>query len=318
MKILITGGAGFIGSHLAERLVSQGHGVWILDNFDPYYDPELKRRNLAGLSQSPRYRLVEGDIRDRELVRGLFHGERFDLVYHMAARTGVRPSLVEPGLYFEVNVTGTVNLLEACRASGVKSFIFISSSSVYGNNTKIPFSESDRVDSPVSPYAGSKLAAETVCRCYHQSYGISVFAFRLFTVYGPRQRPDMAIHRFTERALAGKPLEIYGDGSMSRDFTYVDDIVDGLVAAIDKVSGFEVINLGDSQPVTVSRLVSLLEAVIGRKVAKVYKPASAADVRTTYADIRKAGELLGYRPEVPLEEGLRRFVSWFRENLLDR
>ena len=312
MKTLVTGGAGFIGSHLVERLLSLGDSVDVMDDFNDFYDPCLKRRNIERCRARGRMTLHEGDIRDGALVDRLMGGGGYDAVVHLAARAGVRPSISEPLLYEEVNVRGTANLLEACRRHGVGRFVFGSSSSVYGVNSKVPFSEGDPILNPISPYAATKIAGEMLCHVYSHLYGIRMTAVRFFTVYGPRQRPDLAIHKFARLMAAGRPIPVYGDGSAARDYTYVDDIVDGLLAARDGDWAWEIVNLGDSNPVRLSRLIELIEESLGIEARRDVQPPQPGDVPMTYADIGKAGRLLGYCPKVPIEEGIRRFAGWFR------
>lgn len=313
--ILVTGGAGFIGSHLVTRLLERGDSVVVLDNFDSYYEPAVKRRNLAPAltgNHATRCSLVEADIRDRSALESLFESTRLDAVVHLAARAGVRPSIEDPLLYEDVNVKGTGNLLEACRKHAVKRFVFGSSSSVYGDSTEVPFSETAKVDRPVSPYAATKVAGELLGHTYHHLFGLNVFCMRFFTVYGPRQRPEMAIHKFTRLILEGKMLPRFGDGRTERDYTYIDDILDGLVKALDKVDGYEIFNLGESRRVSLSRLIEIIEQETGVKARIEPLPDQPGDVRMTCADIGKARRLLGYDPRVPIEEGVRRFVSWLR------
>jgi len=317
-RILVTGAAGFIGSWLTERLLDRGDAVVGLDNFDPFYDRAIKERNLTAARAHSRFELVEGDLRDRDAVHDLFAGDGFDAAVHLAARAGVRPSLADPAGYCETNLTGTAHLLEAMREAGCRSLVFASSSSVYGNNRKVPFHEDDRVDFPISPYAATKKAGEELCHVYHAVHGFSVLALRFFTAYGPRQRPEMAIHAFTRRLFAGEPIHVFGDGSMERDFTYVDDVVDGVEAAVDHVIGGEgirILNLGESEPIRLADLVGALERATGREATIDRRPVPPGDVDRTFADITRARELLGYRPGVDLEEGLRRFVAWFRETM---
>ena len=324
--ILITGVAGFIGSHLAERLLSDGHRVVGVDNFDPYYDPARKRANLAVAMERSIFELREGDIREREFLREVFADRPFDAVVHLAARVGVRASVEEPVLCAEVNITGTLNILDACVKAGVRKIIFGSSSSVYGNADKVPFAENARVDRPVSPYAATKRAGELLCHTYAHLYGLRATCLRFFTVYGPRQRPEMAIHKFTRLLLDNRPIPIYGDGSASRDFTYIDDIIDGVKAALDRelssdskdgvAAAAEVINLGSSAPIALSELVEMLEEITGRKAKTEYHAALKEDVTRTYADIDRARDMLGYSPRVSLSDGLRRFVKWYRSTSL--
>ncbi|MEM1202423.1 MAG: NAD-dependent epimerase/dehydratase family protein [Acidobacteriota bacterium] len=316
--ILITGGAGFIGTHLTRRLLDRGERITVLDDFNDYYDPARKRRNVAPFADHPDHRLVEGDIRDAELVDRLFRGEDsggwggFDGVVHLAARAGVRPSLAEPILYEDVNCIGTLRLLEAARRHGPKNFVFGSSSSVYGINEKVPFAEDDPVEQPISPYATTKRAGELLCFNYHHLYGLRTSCLRFFTVYGPGQRPEMAIHKFTDLLARGETIPLYGDGGTRRDYTYVDDIVDGIVAAYDLAPGFEIFNLGGAETTRLGDLVEWLAAELAVEPRIEYLPDQPGDVPITYADVRKAGRLLGYSPRVPIREGLRRFVAWYQ------
>jgi UDP-glucuronate 4-epimerase len=309
MRLLVTGAAGFIGSHLSERLVGRGDEVIGLDNFDPFYAPELKERNLQALARAPGFRLVRGDIRDRPLVDALVRG--VDAVVHLAARAGVRPSIRDPELYQSVNLEGTVKLLESCRAHGVRRFVFASSSSVYGANEKVPFHEDDRVDHPVSPYAATKKAGELLAHSYAHLFGMGVTCLCFFTVYGPRQWPEMAIHLFARAIWEGRPLALYGDGSSARDYTYIDDILQGVVAAIDRCEGYRIYNLGESRRVTLADLVLRLEHHLGKRAVRRHEPEQPGDVPVTYADISRARAELGYDPKVDIDEGLRRFVAWF-------
>ncbi len=312
MKILVTGGAGFIGSHLVERLLDRGDEVVCLDDFNDSYDPSLKRANIAPSLVNPSFAIVEGDIRDRKALRGLAARHKFKVIVHLAARAGVRASLRAPLLYEEVNCGGTLNMLEFAREHAVGRFVFGSSSSVYGASSAIPFAEGDRADLPLSPYAATKRSCELLCHAWHHLYGIHATCLRFFTVYGPRQRPEMAIHRFTRRIVRGEPIEVYGDGTSRRDYTYVDDIVDGLIKAIDTPFPFEIINLGESMTVELKYLIAALEKAIGKKAALKTLPEQPGDVPVTCAEIRKARELLGYNPRVQIEEGVRRFVDWYR------
>lgn len=318
--VLITGGAGFIGSHLTRRLLGRGDRVTVLDDFNDYYEPERKRRNIAGFLGRPDYRLVEGDIRDQQLVDRLFAGELgdrwggFDGVVHLAARAGVRPSLREPILYEDVNCIGTLRLLEAARHHGPKNFVFGSSSSVYGVNEKVPFAEDDRIDLPISPYATTKRSGELLCFNYSHLYGLRTSCLRFFTVYGPSQRPEMAIHKFTDLLARGQTVPMYGDGETRRDYTFVDDIVAGIVAAYDLAPAFEIFNLGGAETTRLSDLVRWLAEELAVEPRIEYLPDQPGDVPITYADVSKAGRLLGYSPQVPIREGLRRFVAWYKEN----
>ena len=319
MNLLVTGGAGFIGSHLSARLLARGDRVVVLDDFNDFYDPALKRGNVAPFASNPRFRLVEGDIRDRALVFRTFAEERFDAVLHLAARAGVRPSLRDPVLYEEVNCVGTLHLLEASVAHGRPLFVFASSSSVYGINSKLPFSEEDPIDRPISPYATTKRAAELHVYTAHHLHGLRAFCLRFFTVYGPRQRPEMAIARFIRSIEEDVPIPFYGDGTSRRDYTYIDDIADGVEAALDRgpESAFEIVNLGGARPVTLSDLVAEVERATGRKARLDRQPFQPGDVPVTYASVEKAERLLGFRARVPLAEGLKRSVEWFRERKAD-
>jgi UDP-glucuronate 4-epimerase len=311
--ILVTGGAGFIGSHLTRRLLARGDRVTVLDDFNDFYDPARKRDNVAPLLPRPDYRLVEGDIRDEPLVDRTFAEGRFDGVVHLAARAGVRPSLSEPVLYEDVNCIGTLRLLEAARRHGPKIFLFGSSSSVYGINRKVPFAEDDEVNQPISPYATTKRAGELLCYNYHHLYGFQTACLRFFTVYGPAQRPEMAIHKFTDLIWNGKTVPMYGDGGSRRDYTYVDDIVDGLVATLDLAPGFEILNLGGADTTSLADLVRWIGEELAIEPRIEYLPSQPGDVPITYADVGKAARLLGYSPKVPIREGLRRFVAWYLE-----
>jgi UDP-glucuronate 4-epimerase len=311
MNVLVTGGAGFIGSHVAERLLARGDNVTVVDDFNDFYDPSLKRRQVA--AWGGRARIVEVDITDAVALRPVFAVGRLDSVVHLAARAGVRPSLQQPALYTRVNVLGTQNLLELAREFAVTKFVFASSSSVYGINEKVPFAEDDSVSKPISPYAATKLAGEALCHVYHHLYGLEVVALRFFTVYGPRQRPDLAIRKFAHAITRGEPIDLFGDGSTRRDYTYIDDILQGVLAALDRRLGYEVINLGESRTVALRELVELLERNLGRKAVVRWLPVQPGDVPVTYADIGKARRLLNYNPQVPIEEGIARFVAWFKQ-----
>ncbi len=310
--VLVTGGAGFIGSHLSRRLLDRGDRVTVLDDFNDFYDPARKRANVAPFLGRDDYELVEGDIRDAALVDGLFRSGGFDQVVHLAARAGVRPSLREPILYEEVNCIGTLRLLEAARRHGPETFIFGSSSSVYGINRKVPFSEDDEVNQPISPYATTKRTGELLCYNYHHLYGLKIACLRFFTVYGPAQRPEMAIHKFTDLLARGEPVTLFGDGGSRRDYTYVSDIVDGIVAAMELAPGFEIFNLGGAETTRLSDLVSWLAEELEVEPRIEYLPEQPGDVPITYADVSKARRLLEYSPKVTIREGLREFVSWYR------
>jgi UDP-glucuronate 4-epimerase len=312
MKAVVTGTAGFIGSHLTERLLRGGWAVTGVDSFDTFYDPRIKRRNIAACMVNPHFHLVEADIRDKAAMANAIDAGT-DVIVHLAARAGVRPSIAEPALYTDVNVNGTVALLEVARERKIPKFIFASSSSVYGNNKKVPFSEDDNVDFPISPYAATKKAGELICHTYHHLHGIAINCLRFFTVYGPRQRPDLAIHKFARMIEEGKPIPVYGDGTMMRDFTYIDDILNGIVAAVARCSGYEVYNLGESRPISVNDLISELESALGKKALKTYLPLQPGDVDRTFADVTKAERDLGYQPATDIRTGLARFVAWLRE-----
>lgn len=313
MKILVTGAAGFIGTHLTRALLDRGDQVVGLDNFNDFYDPAIKRKNVAGFGDCPGFRLVEGDLRDKDLIFDLFKTESFDSVVHLAAMAGVRPSLEKPDLYFDVNVTGTLNILEGIKQHGKPALVFASSSSVYGGNKKVPFSEEDDVSYPVSPYAASKRANEIMCYTYHHLYALDIFCLRFFTVYGPGQRPEMAIHKFVRRILNGKEIPVFGDGSSKRDYTYIDDIMDGVLKSIDKCKGYRIYNLGESKTITLADLIEKIENEIDVKAKIERFGDQPGDVPATYADISRAREELGYAPSVPIEEGLKRFYAWYKE-----
>ncbi len=311
MKIVVTGGAGFIGSHLCEALLRTGHNVTALDIFDNFYNPDIKRGNIRNLLSNPGFKLIEGDIRNPDDVKNAI-GAGTDAIVHLAARAGVRPSIEQPLLYQDVNIRGTMVLLEAVRHVRGCKFIFGSSSSVYGNNAKVPFAEDDNVDSPISPYAATKRAGELLCRTYHHLYAIPTTCLRFFTVYGPRQRPDLAIHKFARLIETGKPIPVFGDGSMQRDYTYVDDIVRGVQRAIERCSGFATYNLGNSSPISLTQLIAALESALGKKAIIDRLPLQPGDVNRTYADITLAARDLGFSPQTDFRTGLARFVEWFR------
>jgi UDP-glucuronate 4-epimerase len=312
-RILITGGAGFIGSHLAERLLAERSRVVALDNFDSFYDPAIKKANTELASADPSYRLVEGDIRDSGMLDRLFSEESFGAVIHLAARAGVRPSIEDPVLYSSVNLDGTTRLLEACRRHGTSRFIFGSSSSVYGNNSKVPFSEEDPVDNPISPYAATKKAGEVICHSYHHLFGFDIACLRFFTVYGPRQRPEMAIHKFTSLMSQGREIEQYGDGGSARDYTYISDIIEGIVRALRRCEGYRIWNLGGSQTTTLKELVGKIAAGLARSPKVKRLPMQPGDVMRTWADISRAESELNWRPHVDIDSGLKNFLQWFEE-----
>jgi UDP-glucuronate 4-epimerase len=309
-SILVTGGAGFIGSHVVEQLVAEGHDVTVLDCFSKFYDPEIKRANISGVRDA--INLVEGDVADRQLVDRVFEDGKFDTVIHLAARAGVRPSIEMPELYLETNINGTFHLLEASRRHGVRKFIFASSSSVYGLNRKMPFSETDRIDQTISPYAATKLAGEQLCSNYAHLYGLQTVCLRFFTVYGPRQRPDLAISKFTRLISEGQPIQRYGDGSTARDYTYVLDILQGIMGALHYDGPiFDIFNLGGSQTVTLNELIETIEGAVGKRAIVKQIPDQPGDVPKTSADISKARRLLGYDPETPIRDGVPKYVEWF-------
>ena len=313
MNFLVTGGAGFIGSHVCERLLRDGHRVWAFDDLNDFYDPALKRRNLREIQAAGRpFEFVPGDLCDATALAGLFSTVKFDQVIHLAARAGVRPSLEQPALYQRVNVEGTVNVLEAARQTGVKKITMASSSSVYGVNAKVPFSESDPIFSAVSPYAASKLACEALGHTWRHIYKMDVAMLRFFTVYGPRQRPDLAIHKFTRLIDAGRPIPVFGDGSTARDHTHIADILEGVIACTQREFGFEIFNLGESRTVKLSELIALIEQALGKAAVLDRQPLQPGDVPITFADISKARARLGYQPRIKVEDGIPMFVDWFR------
>lgn len=312
MNFLVTGGAGFIGSHVCERLLLSGHSVVALDDLNSFYAPALKQDNIRALQALAKpFTFIHGDLTERAAVAEAFASCKFDQIIHLAARAGVRPSLQEPALYQRVNVEGTVNLFEAARQQKVKKITVASSSSVYGVNAKVPFSESDPIFSAISPYAASKLACEALGHVYHHVYGMDVAMLRFFTVYGPRQRPDLAIHKFARLITEGKPIPVFGDGSTARDYTFVSDTVDGVMACTGKEFGYQIFNLGESQTVKLNYLIELLEQALGKKAVIDRQPLQPGDVPITYADIAKARAGLGYQPRVKIEQGIPLFVEWF-------
>jgi UDP-glucuronate 4-epimerase len=312
-NILVTGGAGFIGSHLVDYLLSEsGWCITVVDDFNNFYSPALKRSNVQDHLQNPLYQLCEVDICDLNAVRQIFSTANFDCIVHLAARAGVRPSIQEPLLYSKVNVLGTLNLLELAREFNVRQFVFASSSSVYGINTKVPFSEEDSIARPISPYASTKAAGELLCHTYSHIYNIRCICLRFFTVYGARQRPDLAIHKFTRLISENKPITVFGDGATRRDYTYIDDIIAGVRAAVDyDKSEYEIVNLGESRTVQLSELISLLEKALNKEAIIQRLPNQTGDVPQTFADVAKARQLLGYNPQTPIEIGIIRFVEWF-------
>jgi UDP-glucuronate 4-epimerase len=314
MRVLITGGAGFIAYHLAAALINRHAEVSLLDNFNDFYDPDIKRRNVQDLKAKGRVPLHTVDILDREKLSKVFEEVRPETVVHLAAWAGVRPSLEKPDLYASVNVTGTTNLLEMAKEFSTRCFVFGSSSSVYGGNTKVPFSEGDPVDRPVSPYAATKRAGELLCHTYAHNFSMHISCLRFFTVYGPRQRPEMAIHKFARLMAEGKEIPIYGAGDSRRDYTYVEDIVSGVLGAIEANPQFEIINLGESLTTTLLELVRHLENALEMKALLRFMPNQPGDMEVTYADISRARRLLGYNPKIPIQEGIRLFADWFGNN----
>lgn len=337
MVYLVTGGSGFIGSHLVEQLLKKGHSVINVDNFDDFYDYRIKIKNtldsiqnfsdfefsdkeadlrkIVAVSQSPKYALYYQDIRDKKGLEKIFKSHKVDLVIHLAALAGVRPSIERPLDYEEVNVRGTMNLWELCKDFSVKKFICASSSSVYGNNEKVPFSETDNVDNPISPYAATKKCCEVLGHVYHDLYGIDIIQLRFFTVYGPRQRPDLAIHKFTKLLVENQEIPFYGDGTTARDYTYIDDIIDGVIKSVEYLEKnsdvYEIINLGESEVITLSEMLSSLERALGKPAIRKNLPMQPGDVQKTNADITKAKALIGYKPDTDFQNGIKKFVEWF-------
>jgi len=311
IKLLVTGGAGFIGSHLIERLLREGDEVVCLDNFNDYYGPEIKRNNIKSFLRERNFELVKADIRDKDTLKEIFEKYKFQKVIHLAAQAGVRLSLKQPNLYVDVNINGTLNLLELSREYKIKNFIFGSSSSVYGTTKEIPFSEEGKLK-PISPYGVSKRAGELLCYTYNHLYNLPVTILRFFTVYGPRQRPDMAIHKFTKLIDECKKIYLYGDGKTSRDYTYISDIVEGIISALNNNFNYEIFNLGNSNPTNLSYLISLIEKNIGKSVKIKYLPEQPGDPSITFADISESKRMLNYEPKVKIEEGIKRFVEWYK------
>ncbi|MBW6489795.1 MAG: GDP-mannose 4,6-dehydratase [Lentimicrobium sp.] len=308
-NIFITGVAGFIGSNLAMTMLQQGYTVSGIDNFDAFYDPAIKRKAAAKLEIYPAFKLFEGDIRDRKTLDQIFESSRPDLIIHLAARAGVRPSIEQPELYYDVNVSGTLTLLEAMRKAGLKDMLFASSSSVYGNNEKTPFHEDDTVDNPISPYAATKKSGELLCYTYHHLYKFNIWCLRFFTVYGPGQRPEMAIQQFGNKIASEQPITLFGDGTSRRDYTFVEDIVAGITASAEKLKGYEIINLGNSKTISLIDLVQNIEKVLGKKAKIVWQPKQPGDVEITFADISKAKKLLSYKPDYPVIKGLKKMFE---------
>ncbi|MGO4547617.1 GDP-mannose 4,6-dehydratase [Paenibacillus sp. 2TAB23] len=327
--IVVTGGAGFIGSHLCDALLQKGHKVINIDSFNDYYDPVIKRNNVEETQDlvdklnlaRDSYKVEEGDLRNAEFLNRIFNENQVDTIIHLAASAGVRPSIQDPVLYTDVNINGTVNLLEMSKIHNIKSFVFASSSSVYGNNDKVPFSEDDVVDFPISPYAATKKAGELLCHTYHSLYNINMACLRFFTVYGPRQRPDLAIHKFTKLISEGEAIPYYGDGSSERDYTYIEDIIDGVTKAVEWVKEgerkFEVFNLGESNTISLRRMVEAIENTLGKKAVINKMPMQPGDVNRTYADVSKAKNILGYNPSWHFEDGISKFVEWYQSSTIE-
>lgn len=311
IKILVTGGAGFIGSHLVGRLLKEGYEVICLDNFNDYYNPEIKRNNIKPHLREKRFNLIEADIRDKDTLKKIFEKYKLRKVIHLAAQAGVRFSLKQPNLYVDVNVNGTLNFLELSKEYKIKNFIFGSSSSVYGATKEIPFSEEGKLK-PISPYGVSKRAGELLCSTYNHLYNLPVTILRFFTVYGPRQRPDMAIHKFTKLINEGKEICLYGTGETNRDYTYISDIVEGIISSLNKDFNYEIFNLGNSNPTNLSHLISLIEKNLGKSAKVKYLPEQPGDPSITFADISKSKRILNYEPKVKIEEGIKRFIEWYK------
>ena len=310
MKVLVTGGAGFIGSHLVEKLLPDGYSVAILDDFNDFYDPQIKRANIAAVAKD--IAVHDVDLRDGDKISNLFRREKFDAIAHLAARAGVRPSIQQPQLYYDANVAGSLHLLEGARTSGIERFIFASSSSVYGASKKVPFSEEEHLIQTLSPYAATKIGGEFLCSTYSHLYKMRIVALRYFTVYGARQRPDLAIHQFSRKIHAGEPIDQFGDGTTRRDYTYIDDIIQGTIAALNYNGPmFDVFNLGESETIQLKDLIAAIENALGKKAKINRLPEQPGDMPLTCADISKARKLLGYNPKTKFSEGLPRFVDWF-------
>ena len=314
MNILVTGAAGFIGSHVCENFINQNNTVVGIDNFDPFYSRKIKNLNLEQLLLNNKFRFYETDIKNKEALNSIFSSNKIDKVIHLAAKAGVRPSIDSISEYYEVNVNGTVNLLESMRNNGVSKMLFASSSSIYGNNVKVPFAENDPVDHPISPYASTKKSGELLCHVYSHLYNFDITCLRFFTVFGPRQRPDLAIHKFTKLIDEGIPVPFYGDGNTSRDYTYIDDIVNGISCALNTVDGYRIYNLGESRVINLKSLVEIIEKLLGKKAVLKFLPLQPGDVKTTYADISKAKKEIGYAPKFDIESGIREFINWYTLN----
>lgn len=312
-KYFITGGAGFIGSHLVDKLLADGHSVVTIDNFDDFYPREIKTQNISQATTNSNFELIEGDIRDGKLLDKIFFKNEFDVVIHLAAKAGVRPSIANSAEYYDVNISGTVSLLEAMKRHNLKNLIFASSSSIYGNSDHVPFSEADFVGFPISPYAATKKSGELICHTYHHLHNFKINCLRFFTVYGPRQRPDLAISKFSRLIDKSEKIPVFGNGTSKRDYTYIDDIIQGVLLAVDNLNGFEIINLGESRTIKLIDLIKIIESEIGKEAIIDYLPQQPGDVEQTYADISKAKELLGYNPTFEIEEGIKNFVKWMKE-----
>lgn len=311
-KVLVTGGAGFIGSHVCDMLLQLNKQVVCLDCFNDYYDPEVKLKNISHNLKNTLFKLYKDDFTNQKAMQKMFDKEKFTSVIHLGARAGVRPSLADPMLYEEVNIKGTMILLEQCRKHNIKNFVFASSSSVYGGNKKVPFSEKDMTDTPISPYAATKKAGEAICHTYHHLYGMRISCLRFFTVYGPRGRPDMAPYIFTKKILAGEPIDVFGDGTAKRDFTYVEDIVSGIIAAWQREYPFEIFNLGNSNTIRVSEFIKIIEDITGKKAIINYKDKQAGDVDITFSDISKAKKMLDFSPKTNIRQGMAKFIYWYQ------
>lgn len=314
MNILVTGAAGFIGSHVCEYFIKQKHSVVGIDNFDPFYSRKIKNLNLEQLLLNKNFQFYETDIRDKEALNSIFSSNKIEVVIHLAAKAGVRPSIESISEYYDVNVNGTVNLLESMKTFGIMKMLFASSSSIYGNNAKVPFSENDRVDNPISPYASTKKSGELLCHVYSHLYNFDITCLRFFTVFGPRQRPDLAIHKFTKLIDEGLALPFYGDGNTSRDYTYIDDIVNGISCALNSIGGYRIYNLGESRVINLKNLVETIEQLLGKKAILKFLPLQPGDVKTTYADISKARNEIGYAPKFDIESGIGEFIKWYEKN----
>lgn len=314
MNILITGAAGFIGSHVSEFFVAQGHFVIGIDNFDNFYPKRFKQLNIKGLMNSPQFQFHEADICDLNSLKTIFSSNKIEVVIHLAAKAGVRPSIDAIADYYDVNLNGTISLLEAMKYSNVKKMLFASSSSVYGHNPKVPFSESDSVDNPISPYASTKKSGELVCHVYSHLYGFDITCLRFFTVYGPKQRPDLAIHKFTRLIDEGKPIPFFGDGSTARDYTFIEDIVNGINCALINLRGYSIYNLGEAQVITLNQMVYTIENALGKKATLDKLEMQQGDVQITYADISKARKEIGYNPVFSFNDGVNAFIAWYNVN----